>query len=329
MNLQNTLIVLSICLIVLVLAYPVNCQVIGTYKEQKLAAERKRLESRTRQLWQMIYDNLLTPNEKAALKHVRLQFPTLSPDGSLLNFYADAGKDIIIMPIHSLLLLEDACAAYAWLYYNGYSAITINEYASMLKYRRVNDFPGGEYPPILQALDIPGDALTDTKVNDLSLRFRNSAWAYILVHEMGHILYRHPGNQIEDKAISRKNERQADEFALQVLRRDNEHVPMGAILFFQMTAFIASPCRFDYKTVEEWQQALQEATHPVTSDRVRALADGLGSKANQYGPNREIALDIAGQLKKLAVEMDDRDWQLYFRGIGEKADLSTLRPRKE
>lgn len=321
--------VISIGLIILSLTYRSNCQSIGTYEGQKLSAERKRLERRTGELWQMLFDNFLKRNEKAILKQVRLQFPTLSPDGSLLNFYADAGQGVIIMPIHSLLLLEDACTAYAWLYYNGYSAITINEYASMLKYKRSKDFPGEKYPPILEALSIPDDALRDVKVNDLSLWFRNSAWAYILAHEMGHIFYQHRGNQAVRAEISRKNERQADEFALQVLQRDSGHIPMGAILFFQMTAFIASPGRFDYKTVDEWQQALKKTTHPVTSDRVRALAESLHSGADRYGPNREIALDIANQLEKLAVEMDDRDWQLYFRGIGEKADRRMLRPRKK
>jgi len=326
MNLQRILPTVFVCFILLSFFYQGNCQVIGTYDKQKLVTERKRLEDRTKMLWQMIYDKLLTENERVKLDQVRLQFPTYD---DLLNFFADSGQDIIIMPIHSLLLLEDACTAYAWLYYNGYSAITINEYASMLIYRKPDELPGGRYPPILQALGIPDNALADAKVNDLSLRFRNSAWAFALAHEMGHIFYQHPGNRAVRADVSRMNERQADEFALQVLRRDKGHVPIGAILFFQMTAFITSPSRFGYKTVEEWQQALQEATHPVTSDRVRALAEELQRGANQYGANREIALDIAGKLNKLAVEMDDRDWQLYFRGIGEKADLSTLRPRKE
>jgi predicted Zn-dependent protease len=145
---------------------------------------------------------------------------------------------------------------------------------------------------------------------------------------MGHILYQHPGNRDVRADISRMNERQADEFALQVLRRDRQ-IPMGAILFFQMTAFTASPGRFDYPTVEEWQKALRGATHPVTSDRVRGLAEGLLDGADQYGANREIALDVADKLKRIAAEMDDRDWQLYFRRIGERAPLTALRPRKK
>lgn len=299
-----------------------SCEVIGLYDAPKLAAERVRVERRATELWQKMYDKLLTPDERASLQQARLAFPTLSPDGSLLNFYADSRQGIVHLPIHSLLLLEDAGTAYAWLYSKGFNAVTINEYAAMLKHR------GSGLPPPLKALGIPDDALSDKQVDELSLRFRNSAWAYVLAHEMGHVLYRHPGNRAVAADVSRAHERQADEFALQVLRRDRQ-IPMGAILFFQMTAFIASPGRFDFSTVEEWQKALRAATHPVTSDRVSALAEGLRGEADRYGANRAIAVDVADKLKKLAAEMDDRDWQLYFRRIGERAPLATLRPRRE
>ena len=305
-----------------------QCEVIGVYDANKLAAERVRLEKRTRELWQVMYRKLLTPDEQAALKRARLQFPTLSPDGSLLNFYAESREQIVTMPIHSLLLVEDACTAYAWLHHNGYSMETINEYASMLKYRGPGDFPGRRYPPPLKALGIPDDALSDKKVDALSLRFRNSAYAYLLAHEMGHIRYRHSGNRAVRADVSRANEQQADAFALRVLRRDQQ-IPMGGILFFQMTAFVASPGRFDYPNVEEWQKALREATHPITSDRVRALSRGLRNGADKYGANREFAREIGDKLKTIADEMDDRDRQLYFQTIGQRARLSKIRPRKK
>jgi len=311
-------------LMVLSFVPPCRCQRIGVYDVQTLAAERARLEKRSKELWQKMYDGLLTRDEKVALEQARLQYPTLSPDGSPLNSFADSRTGIVHLPLHSLLLLEDACTAYAWLHHNGFNTITINEYASMLKYRR----PGGNVPPPLKALGIPDDVLTNKQVSELSLRFRNSAWAYVISHEMGHILYQHAGNKDVPADVSRMNERQADEFALELLRRDRQ-IPMGAILFFQMTAFTASPGRFNYPTVEEWQKALRGATHPVTSDRVRGLAEGLRDGADRYGANREIALDVAGKLKRIAAEMDDRDWHRYFKSIGERGPLTSLLPRKE
>jgi len=327
----NTLSAIAVCLVgslvVLGAASRSRSEVIGVYDKQKLVSERPRLETRTKELWQKMYENLLSPEEKGALKNSRLQFPWISSDGEALNFISNSRQQTVDLPIHSLLLLEDACTAYAWLHHNGYSPVTINEYASVLKYRRLND-PGAEIPPPLKALGIPDDALTDPEVSQLSLRFRNSAYAFVIGHEMGHILHRHPGNRAVAPHVSKAHEREADKFALKVLKEDHQ-IPIGAILFFQMTAFIASPGRFDSPTEKEWQKALQQATHPLTSDRVRGVAELLHTKAGDYRENREIALDVAEKLEQIAKEMDDHDWQLYFKKIGEEAPIKYLLPRKK
>ncbi|MFY9556529.1 MAG: M48 family metalloprotease [Blastocatellia bacterium] len=308
-------------LIVLGSASPARSEKIGVYDAQRVVGERSRLESKSKQLWQAIYEKLLTPDERTRLGGVRLLFPTLSEYNGLLEFYSRSREGTVTLPIHSLLLLEDVCTAYAWLYFKGYSAITINEYGAVLKHRGPE-----EVPSPLPALGIPSNALADKQVDDLSLRFRNSAFAFVLTHEIGHILYQHLGNRGVAANVSRANEREADEFALNVLRRDRA-IPIGAILFFQMTAFTSSPTRFDFSTVEEWQRKLREATHPVTSDRVRAVAAGLRNRSGEYGANRETAVDTAGKLAKIATEMDDPDWHLYFRNIGQQAPLSSLYPR--
>ena len=308
-------------------ASPCRSQVIGVYDFGRLSVEGARLEARARGLWKVIHDKLLTGEEQEALRHARFDFPPLSPDGSLLNFYADSREAVVTLPLHSLLLLEDICVAYAWLYRNNRDLATITEYAAVLKYRNPAGLPGGRIPPPWEVLGIPADALKDKQVDQLSLRFRNSAYAFVIAHEMGHILRQHPGNRAVRAEVSRAHERQADEFALLVLERDHQ-IPMGAILFFQMTAFTASPGRFDYRNVAAWQNALREATHPVTSDRVRGMAEGLGARADRFGVNREAALFVAKRLWKIAAEMDDRDWSLYFKRIGEGAPLQALGPRE-
>ena len=323
-----TLPAVGVFLVVLGLASPGRSEVIGVYDAQKLQSERPRLETRTKELWHAIYEKLLLDREKRALKEAQLRFPRISSDGSELNFLSYTEQRIVELPIHSLLLLEDACTAYAWLHHNEYSAITINEYASMLKYRRSRKDPGGEFPPPLKALGIPDDALLDDEVSTMSLRFRNSAFAFVLVHEMGHILHQHSPNSGVAPDVSRAHEREADEFALEVLKRDHQ-IPMGAVLFFQIVAFTASPQRFDYRTAEEWEEALQRATHPVSSHRVGGMAELLRKKSGEYGSNSEAARDVAGKLAKIAHEMDDKDWQLYFQRIGERAPITAIRPRKE
>jgi hypothetical protein len=305
-----------------------TAQVRSIYSEPKLTAEQARLQGRVKELWQKMYNGLLMQDEKIALQRARLQFPIHSDNDLFPNFRSHSRDAIVVLPIHALLLIEDLCTAYAWLHEKAFSTITINEYAAMLKYRQPKDFPRAVYPPPLEALGIPNDALSDPRVEGLSLRFRNSAYAYVLAHEMGHVLYRHPGNNSVPAETSRKNERQADDFATMVLQRDRQ-IPMGAVLYFQMTGFIASYGRYDYPTEDKWQEALRNASHPVTADRIKALAQGIRQNAGLGQTNREIALDVADKLDRIGDEMNDPDWHRYFRLIGERADVARLRPRKE
>ena len=326
MTLKRPLTAIRMAIVLLSMDAAASAQVV--YDAQKLAAEKERLEKKGNEMWKLLSERLLNPDEKAALRHVRLEFPIVSSDRTPLNFYAHGPGGVVTLPIHSLLMLEDLCTAYAWLHVRGFSAITINEYAAMLKHRRPADLPGGAFPPPLVALGIPNNVLDDKQVDEMSLRFRNSAFAFAVAHEVGHVYYKHPGNVAVSAERSRANEQEADEFALRVFARDKQ-VPIGAILFFQVTAFTASPGRFDYASVEQWQKALRDTTHPVTSDRVRGVANTLRARDAEFGENRAAAVDIAGKLTKIATEMDDRDWQLYFRRIGQRASLDSLRPRKD
>ncbi len=112
-----------------------------------------------------------------------------------MDYYSGqrGGRSFVAMPVLSLMFLEDLCTAYAWLHLKGYSLETIDEYITMLRYKKAADFPDGRYPPPLKALKIPPNALAERAVDDLSLRFRNTAYAFILLHEIGHILYEHRG----------------------------------------------------------------------------------------------------------------------------------------
>ena len=135
-----------------------------------------------------------------------MQAPLSDDAGIPLNFSSkySAISNVVVTPIFSLLFLEDLCTAYAWLYKNGYGLETVDEYLTMLQYRPRSDF-GGRYPSPLEALGIPISTVDDPSLQGLGLRFRNSMYAFIMAHEVGHILYRHPsGTQVsaEQSAIA-------------------------------------------------------------------------------------------------------------------------------
>jgi hypothetical protein len=92
--------------------------------------------------------------------------------------------------------VEDTVTTYAWLYHNGMSLGTVDHCISMLRYKPKVDLPGGKYPPLLATLGVRANALEDRKIDELSLSFRNQAFAFALVHELGHIPHGHKGYEI-------------------------------------------------------------------------------------------------------------------------------------
>jgi hypothetical protein len=302
----------------------------GLYDRDELARDGPRLESRVRRIFE-IYEADFTPQRARALAGVRLDFPLYGRHGDpgVFNYYTRDG--IVTLSVLSLKFLEDLCEAYAWLHVKGFSLETIDEYINLLKYRDPATLRGGRFPPPLQALFIPGDALEDAKVNDLTLRFRNSAFAFILGHELGHVYHRHPGYVPGvPRKQARQNEEEADLFALDLMQPTHT-IPMGAILFFQVTADYL-PNRGDFRDDRAWQSFLEaEATHPLNAQRLRALAGRLRDAEDRFARNpsdRAAVRFIAEGVVTIAEVLDDTDLQRLMVKIAREASLEDLRPRR-
>jgi hypothetical protein len=303
------------------------------YEEKTLVQEKSRLENVVRQIWTRAYLPAITPEEKRRLSTVQLDFPLIGRARSPIDFSANSEKNTISLSIVSLLFFEDLSIAYAWLWANGYSLSTIDEYVAMLKYRKPSVFAGKRYPLPLPTLHIPANALTNPKVDDLSLRFRNTAFAFILGHELGHIYHQHPlgGMTLQQ---SRDNEIAADYFALELLRRTST-IPMGATLFFQASAYWF-PHRGDYPNAQEWQTYLQEeAEHPLTADRLRTLAKRMQAAADfsRNEPNKSFGLEavqfIARGITQIASILEDTDLQILMAKKAAQTDARSLLPRRQ
>jgi hypothetical protein len=314
------------------------------YDTARLSREKARFDRRVNEIYARGIWPQLTGEEKRAIGDVELELPlvgkhpvsgqTLGP----LDFYSygRGGRPVIALPVLSLLFVEDICLAYAWLYVRGYSLETIDEYVTMLRYKNAADFAGDRYPSPLNALHIPNDALGDSRVDELSLRFRNSAFAFILLHELGHIRYRHRGYGGVTTAQARINEEDADSFALDVLRRAST-IPMGAILFFQSQAyFMPSKGQLKaegrVKSERDWQNHLDnEVTHPLTADRLRRIALHLDRTASQAGASaeRETLRYIAKKLGEISDTLGLYDeLQGCMAVVAHRANPNTLAPRR-
>ena len=301
------------------------------YEPSILKKDGKRLETAVRKIFHIGIKPSLTADERKKFDRVEFRFPYPKNDDYFLNFfaYAQDGRSVVVMPVLSLKILEDLATAYAWLYHNGYSLSTIDTYFTMLQHRPRREFTNGIYPPLLHALAIPKTALKDPKVDKLSLSFRNEAYAFILLHELGHILFKHRGYDEITKAQARADETQSDRFALDVLEKSRTP-PMGAVLFFQ-AQFYSMPHRGEFKSDDAWQDYLhKKATHPLTGKRLKDMVRYITGPLADRRPNERMIWQFIGQgLTKIIKVLEDADLQKCVTLVAEKAPLDILLPRKQ
>lgn len=289
----------------------------GLYDQTTLEYWQGRYSRSTGRLLKLFQERILRPEELRRLSEAQLLFPLLpaGPDPSPFECYSTADPPTVTMPILSINFISDLSIAYAWLTLNDYSVETITNYIAMLRYRSAQALPQGRYQPPLQALHIPDRALSDAKVNDLSLRLFNDARAFVLGHELGHVYYRHPGNQAVSAAESQHNEEAADAFAIELMRRAGD-TPVGIVLFFTAAA--------------QWDPR-QPNTHPLSPRRLLALASVLRNSApdfsrNGIGDQARVEF-IAAELADLAGKLADPDIQTSNLLTGRATDIRSLVPR--
>jgi hypothetical protein len=301
------------------------------YPEQALTGDQPRFEQRLGQIYQHGLWDFLDGPGKQALADVGLRFPLVGAHRHPFDFYAGAerGRPTIWLPVLSLKVIEDLSIAWAWRQLHGYGLEPFDEYVAMLKYRAPRDFRGGRYPDPLSALGVPAEIWEqEPAVDDLALRLRNSAWAFVLAHEMGHLRHRHPGNAAVDPATSQRHEREADQFALDLLARSGT-IPMGAVLWFQATVGFF-PNRADFATDAAflaWQQS--EATHPVNPERLRSLALALERAAgDSLDPGHaEVLRFIAARLAVIGDTLAEPDMQRLIARDAVHGDPEDLKRR--
>jgi Peptidase U49 len=293
------------------------------YTARTLERERPRFEQRIGELYRII-SSLLGPQEQRAFADVKIEFPLIGTStGTPLEFYTagEVARASVFMPVFSLLFLEDLATAYAWLHVHGYSFETVEEYLTMLKYKRASDFPGDLYPPPLKALQIPQEAMSEESVKTLALSLRNEAYAFVLLHELGHVRYRHPGYRsgVPLEQV-RKNEAEADRFALLVLERADT-IPMGMALWFMAQVnYMPSTGQLmaegTVKSAADWRAYLEtSATHPLTVERLSAIALYLNRRCIDHLVVPLDVFDALGAMPAKLIAVGIRpivpEWDLY------------------
>jgi predicted Zn-dependent protease len=218
--------------------------------------------------------------------------------------------------------------AYAWLIINKKDPASIDLYYTMLRYRDRGSFPGGKFPPILKALGIPDDALKDKRVDNLSLWWRNEAFAFIIAHELGHLRYQHLTTEGLSMAEIRAGEMDADNFAFDMMGRSGTPL-LGAALFFQAQIY-SHTHRAEFPTRKKWEVFLRkEMTHPLSAERIKAMASYHEKLLARRRSGETVTWKAIGNmLRRMLPTMEDADIAKCLIKMAKKADLSTLHPRQ-
>lgn len=283
------------------------------------------------------FDNVILPYlseaERSQLAEVRIEVPWRVPGQEPFAFFTSGPPWTVTMSAASIKFFDDLCVAQAWLNSNGYSLETASEYVTMLKYRTPQSL-GGAYPAVLDALQIPADALDDQRVFNTATRLFDEAIFFILVHELGHALYEHPGyGPGVTRAEARANESAADDFALDMMRRVGAEPTSMAFFFVAAAHYLQG--RGDFGSEAAYQGFLADATHPLTAERLHALASSLEGSADRFAQDegdvaasRARILGTAAQLHQVAEILGDPGVQGLIAQKGRSTTPEMLAPRR-
>ena len=315
------------------LAVALSCALIGAaqagaldniYDDQELAELRPRYERGWRDNYDNVFMPIFTAAERARFANVRFRFERRVPDREPFGFYS--GADQIVASTASLKFLFEIALAETWLDMSGFATSSVGDYLTMLRYWDANR---GRPPKPLATLCIPPESSIDPKIVERAERVFNAATVFVLLHEYGHALHRHPGNLAVPPAESRANEQAADLFALNIFARLGD-VPIGAVLFFFVSTHVLE---FSTNAGSGSQQAsLAARTHPVSPERLQAIARHLTAQADAYARAFKVgaqssALALALQISQFGLLLGDPTVQRFAARIGLTVGPMDLAPR--
>lgn len=259
------------------------------YTTQDLETWHYILELQTQKNFEILLSQGLDEKEKVKASGVRLEMPLRGRHKDLIEFYAE-GKTVVV-PVLSLKFLNDVLLANAWLYLHKFDTRTVDEYVSMLKHNEAADFPGGRYPQPLDALGIPAQARLvppgDPEFKSAFFGTMVVTSAFIMAHELGHVVLGHATGGAKTLKERLQQERDADSFALRTLSRIQPGT-QSMVIFFTISAAWA-PTITDFPSRKAYEQYLtQDADHPLTGERIRALGQEVYDNPGNFLFNEEL-----------------------------------------
>jgi Peptidase family M48 len=265
--------------------------------------------------------------QQALLGGLRISMIPRFAGGEPWGFHA--GGNTLVFSTASVKFVSDMMLAITWLTENGYSLDTVSDYLVMLRYW---NGAKGRPPKPRDALCIPANARDDPKIDEFYVSWFNGSLNFILLHETGHVFYRHPGNTEVPPAVSRAHEQEADQFALDLLAQVG-NVPLSLPhLMLVMSWLQGDTVGPGQETL--YQQSLAARTHPVSVARLEALARQLNVSAPAFNrafkPGSQAnASMLSVEVQTLANLMASPIMQIRAAAVGQSVTPKDLAPRRQ
>jgi hypothetical protein len=272
------------------------------YPEKKLQADSARWSEQIQAEYRDTILPQLTEEERNALGAIKIEVPLSGPNGDPFSFYTD-NKGTIYLPALSLRFFSDLCVANAWLNAHEHDGTTVRDYVGVLL-REAKASPGAPLPPLFRTLGVPDNAREESAVSNRADRNFGNTVVFLLAHELGHALKKHD-THLRDPIQKRKQEIEADAFAIEVMRRIGQ-VPLGVEFWFDVERIghvqgmqrLVAAQRFPKEA--EWQNYLATFDHPVTNERLNALADVIEKAPDAFARNQANQAEWSARFKRWA-----------------------------
>jgi hypothetical protein len=293
------MILLSFLLLATVLASFQEIDYASLYQLETLRRDSAIYAPNLRGIWEEDLLPRLKAEDRGPTEGVRLNLPLVGVNRHPLDFYAL--WPVVTMPIMSVRFLDDMALAVAWLDGRGCDTDAVSDYVGIFALRGPSAFGGAGGP--LEVLGISRDrAIANASVNDAALKAAKSGIFFLMAHELGHIRF---GHRRAEGLASQRQEIEADQFAL-ALMREIAVIPVGISIWFTMAS--------------RWELG-PATTHPLTSDRLLAIAAYLRQHARDFTlgqaspelwlPRVHSLADDIGQIGTILDDPKIRDYQTH------------------
>jgi hypothetical protein len=301
------------------------------YPQEKLQADAARWSEQIQAEYQETILPQLTGEELNTLGAVKIEVPLTGPNGDAFSFYTD-NRGTIYLPALSLRFFSDLCVANAWLNAHGYDGTAVRDYVGVL-FREAAASPRAPLPPVFRTLGVPDNARDESGVSNRADRNFANTVVFLLAHELGHVLKKHR-TDLRDAVEKRKQEIEADAFAIEMMRRIGQ-VPVGSEFWFDVEhSGHVAPRKFD--TEADWQKYLSGLDHPVTTERLNALAAAIEKAPDSFARNQTNQALWTERSKMMAQYLRLAAPQWTTNPVAHRAEyerveglhISALKPRK-